>query len=118
MREKLAPQLILTSPYVRAAQTAEIAAKALGVGRVETTRALLPSAKPAALWKELAAYAELERVLVAGHEPHLSHLLAFLIGMEAPIEMKKGALLRLQVHPPPDAPRGMLKWLIAPSYAG
>lgn len=116
MRAKLAPQVILTSPYKRAAQTAEIAAKVLQVSRTDTTSALLPSAKPETLWKELTSYSDVDRILVAGHEPHVSRLLSFLLGMEAPVEIKKGALLRLQVARPPAAPQALLKWLIAPSY--
>ena len=112
---KLAPDVILTSPYARARATAEIAAKVLGVAQIRESRSLLPNAKPEAIWKELQTLDSSAQVLLVGHEPHLSNLLAFLIGVTAPIEIKKGALLRVRVNGAGDVPEGQLKWLLPPS---
>ena len=116
-RGKLALNLILTSPYARARASSEIAAKVLGVGQIRESRSLLPGAKPEAIWKELQALDNSAHVLLVGHEPHLSNLLAFLTGVWAPIEIKKGALLRIRVNGAGEAPEGQLKWLLPPSLA-
>lgn len=113
-RAKIKPQVILTSPYTRARQTAEIAAKELGGVEIRESRSLLPNAKPEALWKELAEWDDASRVLLTGHEPHLSNLLRFLLG-GANVEIKKGALLCVQVANA-ASPEGTLRCLIAPGH--
>src|SRR5262249_61834023 len=66
---------ILTSPYRRARQTAEPAARELGLERATTsTRALEPHADPEDVLEELAAEGGASALLV-GHDPHLSSLL-------------------------------------------
>ena len=71
--------LVLTSPYRRARQTAEAAAKALGLEKgLRETRALEPGRDPSDILEELLA----ERpagVLLVGHEPHLGELLGVLV---------------------------------------
>ncbi len=115
VRAKLTPITILTSPYTRARQSAEIAAKALGNAEISESRNLLPSAKPATLWNELHARMDKTPVLLVGHEPHLSSLLAFLTGGAGNVEIKKGALLRITINGTREVPAGVLKWLIPPS---
>lgn len=96
-------------------QTAEIAAKVLGRVPIQTTRTLLPSAKPAALWSTLQTLDGAQRVLVAGHEPHLSRFAAFLLNSPAPVEIKKGALLKIRIEAPSQTPQGILQWLLPPA---
>lgn len=114
-RANFAPGAILTSPYARARESAEIAAALLGVAEVVETRNLLPSASPEALWKDLAVWREAEQILLAGHEPNLSHVAGFLLGAVVPLAFKKGALLRITVNAPPAAPEGVLRWLVPPA---
>src|SRR5215467_10817173 len=53
-RANVSPSLILSSPYVRARQTAELAAEALGYrGKIVETPVLVPEGSPEALWEEL-----------------------------------------------------------------
>jgi phosphohistidine phosphatase len=113
---RLRPDAILSSRYTRAKQTAEIAAELLRVPKILESRNLLPSAKPAALWAELKNLGDAKQVLLVGHEPHLSNLLAYLTGAGT-VEIKKGSLLRVQVSPPPAEPAGVLKWLLPPRIA-
>src|SRR5215470_2648556 len=84
--------LILSSPFVRAKQTAEIVAEALGE-QVTYTDLLKPDSNS----KELIAEINDEkpqRVMLVGHEPDLSQLVSLLIsgGGDAAIELKKGGL--------------------------
>lgn len=114
------PALILASPLVRAVQTAGMAAEILGYrGRIVHTDALLSEAAPEALWEELRNRREENAVLAAGHEPHLSTCGAYLLGVpELNIDMKKGALVRIDVARLSAVPRGVLKWMLTPAVAG
>jgi phosphohistidine phosphatase len=89
--------LVLTSPYARARQTAEAAARALRLdGKVRETSALEPHADPAEVLGELLEEG-VESVLLVGHEPHMGALLGRLVaggpGLEIP--MKKAAVARV-----------------------
>src|SRR5450759_3166341 len=77
----LAPSLILTSPYKRAVQTAQIAADVLKYhGELLRTEALLPSSKPTVVWEEIRVHREEAQVLVAGHDPLFTDLAGYLLG--------------------------------------
>ncbi len=114
------PGLILTSPYKRAVQTAELAAQVLACpGGVLQTDALKPGASPQEAWAEIRRHRQAGRILLAGHEPLFSQLAAYL--MDSPglrVDFKKGAILRIDFETAGAAPRGVLKWMITPSTAG
>ncbi len=74
------PTLIATSPVVRAVQTAEIAAAVLGLERVVVVGALitpLGSSRHATNW----LLEQRENVLAVGHEPTISGVVAYLLGV-------------------------------------
>jgi phosphohistidine phosphatase len=108
--------LILSSPYVRAHQTAAIAAKALNIPDVHLTRSLIPSAKSQDIVSELKnKYPRVESVMLVGHEPHLSGLIAYLLaGKSFPIDLKKGGLCLLETADLKGPACASLKWLMAP----
>ena len=109
---KTAPgiEAILSSPYRRAKETAEPAAKAAGVA-VTVTRALEPGHSPGEVLKELAASSR-EKVLLVGHEPLLGSIIGFVLFGDAdyaiPLKKAQVALLRWS---PGEA--GKLKALIS-----
>ncbi|HLH20050.1 MAG TPA: phosphohistidine phosphatase SixA [Bryobacteraceae bacterium] len=111
------PSLILSSPYRRALETAEIAAEVLGYeGKVARTRRLTPDASPADLWEDLRERKDEESVLLAGHQPMMSSLAAFLLDSPAlQIDMKKAALARIDCERLGPRPGGVLKWLLTPA---
>ncbi len=117
---RVEPSLILTSPYVRAVQTAEMAAEALGYkGTLVRTDALVPGSVPQAAWLEIRDRRGEKAILLAGHEPLLSAIAAYLLGVpELAIDFKKGALLRLDVDAAAREPHGALQWLLTPKLAG
>jgi phosphohistidine phosphatase len=117
---RVEPSLILTSPYVRAVQTAEMAAEALGYkGTLVRTDALVPGSVPQATWLEIRDHRGEKAILLAGHEPLLSAITAYLLGVpELAIDFKKGALLRLDVDASAREPHGTLQWLLTPKLAG
>jgi phosphohistidine phosphatase len=110
------PGRIVSSPLLRAKQTAEILRDAVAKDVAITISAsLTPNAEYVALLKALVPYAE-EEVAVVGHEPHLSGLASYLLvgGDAAVLEFKKGAVALLK-FPDRAAPgAGSLEWLIQP----
>src|SRR5262245_16051070 len=92
------PDEVLTSPWLRALRTAEIAAEAWGKIAPKKTQALAGGS-----FEELAAvldgYPPASTVAVVGHEPYLSALLARLLGTrdDERVEFKKGGVAVLEV---------------------
>lgn len=117
---KIAPDAVLSSPYDRAVETATIAVKGLkSKAAVAQTKALLPGSKPDLIWKEIrSSYKNAASVLLAGHEPHTSRLVAYLLATpELNLDFKKGALVRISVDVNMPAPSGQLKWILTPLVA-
>jgi phosphohistidine phosphatase len=90
-----APRHVVSSPLVRALQTAEIVnANAKIAAGVEVDRALAPRGD-AASFVRAAAREGRKRVMVVGHEPDLSMLVATLLGEPLPLGMQKGMVVGL-----------------------
>lgn len=85
--------LVLTSPYLRARQTAQPAAEALGLSGARSTRALEPGSNPEAVLSALEELEE-ESVLLVGHAPLLGLLLGRLVapGPDADIPLSKAGV--------------------------
>jgi phosphohistidine phosphatase len=117
-RAGVAPSLIISSPYVRAVETAEIAAGEFGYkGNIVRTETLVPHGLPENVWSELRDYRDEEAVLLAGHEPLMSHLAAYLLASPVlRIEVKKSAMIRIDLAAMGPAPHGTLRWLITPKF--
>jgi phosphohistidine phosphatase len=113
-KARLGPQLILTSPLRRARETAAVASAVFPEASVVATDRLKPSASSSAVWKEACADASISRVLLVGHEPQLSHLIAFLLDAPVSVDFKKGALLRIDCAGRLGRPQGVLKWFLTP----
>src|SRR5580658_9895674 len=96
-RAGVEPSLIISSPYVRAVETARIAVEGFGYkGDLAQTEKLVPHGIPEKVWAELRDYREESAILLAGHEPLLSRLVAYLLASPAlRVEMKKAALVRI-----------------------
>ncbi|MGE3173394.1 MAG: phosphohistidine phosphatase SixA [Planctomycetota bacterium] len=95
--------LVLSSPLVRARQTAALFVEAAcPQARVEEERSLEPSARPLLMLERLQACAVqgLTGVACVGHEPHMGNLLGLLLtGHErSPIPFKKGMLAVVEVE--------------------
>lgn len=113
------PTLIATSPYVRARQTAELAAEILGYeGELVPFSNLTPMASPVDAWNDVRALRSEPSVLLVGHEPHMSSLTAFLLAVPAlRVDFKKGAMVRIDIPQLGVQPSGVLKWMMAPKLA-
>lgn len=108
--------LFLSSPYVRAVQTAEIFAEALDYAKQKIRRneILLPGAEPTLLFRELAREKQASSVFVFGHAPQLDDVIATALGSKKHLtSLKKAgvALIELKRISPP---MGVLTWLGTP----
>lgn len=119
-KASVAPSLILTSPYRRALQTAEIAAEVLDYkGDLLRTNALEPGSSPAAVWEEIRVHKDEPSILLTGHEPLFSRLTAYLVASpNLQIDFKKGAMACVELDRFPSEPRGVLRWMLTPKLAG
>jgi phosphohistidine phosphatase len=113
------PALILSSPYLRARQTAELAREILAPDAIIVpARALAPGSAPQEAWDEIRLYSNQPSVLCSSHEPLCSQLAGFLLAVpELAADFKKGAMMRIDVEPASPRPRGTLKWLVSPRLA-
>ena len=102
---------ILTSPLLRARQTAEPVARRLGLDVIEEP-ALAPGFDIERLGGVLRRHAGASAILLVGHEPDFSRTIAQLIG-GGRVAMKKGGLARVDLDAL-DPPAGELVWLLAP----
>jgi phosphohistidine phosphatase len=115
----VAPSVMLASPYVRARETAEIAAEVLGYeGRIERAACLTPDSPPTAAWDEIRRHADAASVFVVGHEPLLSATAAFLVGAtEVVAKFAPATVARLDVEDVSPRPKATLRFLIGSSDA-
>lgn len=110
------PDLIATSPWLRAADTAGVVAETLGVERVETVDAMLPDRHPRELAQWLNDKKDLSTVAVVGHEPHVGELVTWLVGGKGSnFEFKKGGACLLRIDEGADAGSAMLLWHLTPA---
>jgi len=108
---------IVTSPLVRAVETAEAVAESLASSvPVDLCDALRPGGSPEDLIAFLAKRPDRRRVLVVGHEPDLSELAARLIGAggQANLAFKKGGCCMISFGQFPPKDPGQLVWWLTP----
>jgi phosphohistidine phosphatase len=108
--------LFLSSPYVRAIQTAEIFAEALEYPkqRIRRSDLLLPGAEPSLFFRELTRDKKSSAVFCFGHAPQLDDLIATALASKHHVtSLKKAgaALIELRRLSPPS---GQLIWLATP----
>jgi phosphohistidine phosphatase len=111
--------LVLSSPYLRATQTARIMVKAMKwKGRFEIVDELAPSGSPRKL-VDLLNHIEPSPadVLLVGHEPWLSEFMAQLVSENstASLTMKKGGLGLVTTDSLTAGKCGRLEWLLTPA---
>ena len=106
---------ILSSPLVRARQTADVFAEELKAKPpIANTDALTPAGSPGAVIQELGKHMRKARIALVGHEPNMGELAAYLIGAKVPLPFKKGAICRIDFSVFPPKGKGELCWFVTP----
>ncbi|MBS2006804.1 MAG: phosphohistidine phosphatase SixA [Cyanobacteria bacterium SZAS TMP-1] len=109
------PDLILSSPLVRARQTAEIIAQAFDM-EIVLTDSLAPAGSPSLIFKAINKHQGVNQAYLVGHEPDMGMLANKLLwaGVECEFPFKKGAVARIDVGDMPPTGPGTLKWYMPP----
>jgi phosphohistidine phosphatase len=107
---------VLTSPLVRARDTAAFLAAGLkpkpGMAEIE---ALAPGGRHPAIVEAIKTHAKRHRRLaLVGHEPDLGELAAKLLGARGTIEFKKGGVALIEVDAATPGGPGTLRWMLTP----
>ena len=108
--------VILTSPLLRAIQTAEIVAKEFNIeNKIQVSNHLSPNGDPSVLVSEIKKqYDKAQQLMLVGHEPDLSCLVSYLLSgvKNVSINLKKGSLIYLTVSKLVYGQCAMLNWFL------
>jgi phosphohistidine phosphatase len=114
------PNLIVSSPYLRASQTAAILAKELKYKEeLSYSDFLVPMGEPNDMIGEINEKYPVDELMLVGHEPSLSALAGVLLAGSADIaiDLKKGGVCCLSVDDLRYDRKAVLEWLITPKIA-
>jgi phosphohistidine phosphatase len=109
--------LILSSPYVRAAETAEILGEVFKMKQeVQFSDNLVPMGDPALLIAEMNEKYAASSVALVGHEPFLTAFIGLLISENASVDitLKKGGVCRLSADDLHHSHKASMDWLLTP----
>jgi phosphohistidine phosphatase len=109
--------LILSSPYVRAKETAEILADVFKMKKnIEFSENLIPMGDPDLLIAEMNEKYNVNSIALVGHEPHLTALISLLVSENAGVDMtlKKGGVCNLSADDLHHSRKATLEWLLTP----
>jgi len=110
------PEIVLTSPLIRARQTAEEFCLTAGMPGALIQGWLACGMGPEKAMVELASFKDFKRIAIVGHEPDFSTLVEWLLGVSGgAVEFKKGAIACLRIQPPSRF--GTLRYLVPPKLA-
>jgi phosphohistidine phosphatase len=113
------PSLILSSPLIRALQTAQLAARHLHYkGEILQTNTLAPNSRVERVLDEIRVHHDERELLLVGHDPLFTQLAGYLLGLpELQIDFKKGAILRIDIDSFGPKPKGVLRWFLTSKLA-
>lgn len=113
MRKKgVNPSLILTSPLLRAVQTADILAETIAyIGPLVVADELMPGFDKTALQSLLNTFQPLKELVIVGHEPDLSLLIASFLSLPGGFNLRKGAAVKLSIDSAALNAPAAFKWL-------
>jgi len=118
VKHQFIPEVVITSPLVRAAQTAEILSDAAGLEREDlvTSAILSPGADPERLCKLLRENNQ-RSVAIVSHAPDVQVYTAFFTG-GGWLSFGRANIACLEINGPPAQENGMLRWFINPKMLG
>lgn len=108
--------LIVSSPYTRAVQTAEILSEVFKKKKFVLSDHLMPAGDMDLLIAEINEKYTVDSLAIVGHEPYLSGLVSLLTAGGAPVEMtfKKGGVCHLSTDDLHHTHKATLEWLLTP----
>ncbi len=114
------PGLILSSPYLRATQTAQHAHKLLKCKQpILFADALTPNAAPVAAWDEIRMHERSHPILAVSHDPLISSLFSYLLGVSEYVHsFKKAGLAKFELSRTGPRPACEIQWILTPALAG
>jgi phosphohistidine phosphatase len=106
-----------SSPFLRAMQTAGIVADEYDGTEITTVKALEPDSAPEAFVAWLRRQRDSETVAIVGHEPHLGMLVTWLLtGLAEPrVPLRKGGACMLDFAALPRKGGATLRWALTPA---
>ncbi len=114
LKNGIEPGIILTSPLVRAVQTADILGETLSFsGPIVVREELRPGFDVADLHQLLDDYRSVDELVLVGHEPDLGDIVAFLTSRPGGVNFRKGTAFRLKIDPAKLPQSTAFKWLAA-----
>ncbi len=112
-RKEIMPDAIITSPLLRAVQTADILSEALAFeGKLVVSPELAPGFDPAKLHRILASFKGTKGLALVGHEPDLGEVVGTLLKLGRPRSLKKGMVVCLTISPTKQNAQASLKWIM------
>lgn len=114
------PDLIVSSPYIRASQTASILAKTFKYREeIAYSDSLVPMGEPDDMIGEINEKYSVDELMLVGHEPNLSTLASVLLSgnPDVSINFKKGGICCLSVDDLHYDRKAVLEWLITPKIS-
>ena len=110
-------EVLLSSPYERAWQTAEILTQHAGWPAPQKFPALEPDIPPEKVVPALEAYADRQSIALVGHRPCLHEMAVYLLTGDATgadMKIKKGGVVCIEFDDVPESGAGKLRWLFTP----
>ena len=110
-------EVLLSSPYERAWQTAEILAEQAGWPAPQRLSALEPNVPPEKVVIALQTYQGKQSIALTGHRPCLHEFAVYLLTGDAggaDMKIRKGGVVCIEFNDAPKAGAGKLRWLFTP----
>ena len=106
--------LLASSPFTRARETAELVGEAYGIDDIKTIAALVPDGALQDVQSWLQRRSSAKVIAIVGHEPQLGELVTWLMSglREGRIEMKKAGAALIEFDGQPGPGVGILQWLL------
>jgi phosphohistidine phosphatase len=110
--------VIVTSPFLRAQQTAKLLSEHYPNVEIITSTTLTPTANPNdfAEWCKNHLKKKTQKVIIVGHEPHMGILASWLLfgSYQSRINLKKGGAIHLKIRNPLGPDSAELQWALSP----
>jgi len=114
LKNGVEPSMILTSPLIRAVQTADILAETLSFsGPLVVSEEIAPGLEILTLQTLFKRYQSVDELVLVGHEPDFSSIIVSLLNLPSGFNFKKGAAIKLKLDPLRQDKLATFKWLAA-----